>query len=94
MLIFVFCIFYGQVWRQLMEQVVQEHSQVATDSRSESDDTNVPGLVKSPPHERQRDASFAVDIATRNKLQQLHPTQSDADMFLTLKARLEVCTSR
>ena len=74
-----------------MEHVVQEDSQVATDSMSESNDTHVPGLVNSPPHNRQRDPSFAVDIATRNNLEQLHPTQSDADMFLTLKARLEVC---
>ena len=75
-----------------MDDSVEDDSQIAIDSRNENDGTSVPGLVNSPPHVRRRDPSFAVDSAARSNLEQLHPTQSDADMFLTLKARLEVCT--
>ena len=77
-----------------MQNFVQEDSQIAPSSHAEISNTDRPGLVASPPSVRQPVSSRDGRLdgrATTGHLQ--HPTQSHADMFLTLKARLEVLSA-
>ena len=68
-----------------MQNFAEEDSQIAPSSHAEI--PNTPGLVASPPQKASGRDGRLVGRATTGHLQ---PTQAHADMFLTLKARLEV----
>ena len=67
-----------------MQNFSEEDSQIAPSSHAEI--SNTPGLVASPPQRASSRDGRLVGRTTGH----LQPTQAHADMFLTLKARLEV----
>ena len=75
-----------------MEQTNQESSRIVAAAQHKTGDIDLHGLVVSPPPPaRRREPEGDGKLGAHITSETLHPTQANADMFLALKARLEVC---